>query len=288
MIQERAYAKLNLSLDITARRNDGYHDMAMIMQSVSLCDEMEFEFTEDGLVRSETNLYYIPNDERNLAVKAVNCYLSRIGKTGQGVRIRIHKNIPAGAGMGGGSADAAASLRAMNRMYDHCLKKEELLEIAAEVGSDVAFCVRGGTQAAEGRGEVLRDISPIPDCYFAIIKPGFSISTPELFKKYDSVRVHVHPDTRGILKAIENRDIRGVCRRMYNVFEEVDDRRMRTISEIKGKLLDYGAEGSIMTGTGSAVFGIYTDAEKAKRAAKELEKEYGFGSFAVPQRTIDI
>lgn len=287
VIEEKAYAKLNLSLDVTSRRDDGFHDMEMIMQSVTLADSMVFTFTEDNIVRAETNFYYIPNDERNLAVKAVNKYLEKTGKTGQGVKIKIHKSIPAGAGLGGGSADAAASLRAMNRAYNGLLKEDELMELAAEVGSDVAFCMQGGTQLAKGRGEILTPIADVPKCIFVICKPSFAISTPELFKKLDSCKVKSHPDTPGIIKAIENGNLGDMCRRMYNVFEDIDDRRMRTVSEIKGKLLDFGAHGAIMTGTGSAVFGVFTDRDAAEKASKVLHKEYGFCRVAEPCGRID-
>lgn len=287
-ISEKAYAKLNLSLDVSAPRNDGYHDMVMVMQSISLCDELDFTLDNSGRVSATSNFRYIPNDERNLAVKAVNKYLDRIGRRDVGCRINIIKNIPSGAGMGGGSSDAAAALRAMNRAFDNCLSGDELLELAAQTGSDVPFCVRGGTQLAKGRGEILTDLPDMPMCSLAICKPSFSISTPELFRKLDNIRIRTHPDTPGMLAAVNAGDLSGMCRRMYNVFEDIDDRRMRTVAEIKSKLLDMGACGAMMTGTGSAVFGVFNESKDAVKAAELLNREYGFGRSAEPTGRTEI
>lgn len=280
-IREKAWAKLNISLDITGRRADGYHEMVMIMQTVSLCDELELRFGGKG-VRARSNLRYIPGDERNLAVRAALRYLEAAGEPERGLEIVLHKQIPVGAGMGGGSADAAAVLRALNRAYERRLSREALLALAGEVGSDVAFCLEGGTMLATGRGEQLQPLPPLPKCSFAIVKPGFSISTPELFRRIDSAPLRVHPDTAGLLAALEQGDLTGLCRRMYNVFEDTDDRRMRTVGQIKGRLLDCGALGALMTGTGSAVFGVFAEREAAEACCKELKKEYGFACAAEP------
>lgn len=283
---ERAYAKLNISLDVTARRNDGYHDMVMVMQTISLCDELELTPDESGTVHAETNLSFIPGDERNLAVKAASLYLERIGEREQGINISIAKRIPVGAGMGGGSADAAAVLRAMNRMYGGRLNREELMQLAGSGGSDVPFCLAGGTMLARGRGELLTELSPMPRCFYAVCKPEFSISTPELFKKFDKISKQHHPDTAGLLSALEAGALPQVCRRMYNVFEDVDDRRMRTVAEIKNRLLDHGALGAMMTGTGSAVFGVFSERKCAERAALALKKDYPFACVAENVETL--
>ena len=279
---EKAYAKLNLSLDVTGRREDGYHDLAMLMQTVTLHDELSLRFREDGQVCASSNLRFIPGDERNLAVRAALGFLEAVGEQGQGLQIDIRKEIPVGAGMGGGSADAAAALRALNRLYGGRLSREELERIAQQVGSDVAFCVAGGTALAKGRGELLTELKPMPDCVFVICKPGFSISTPELYQKLDRSPVRIHPDTAGLLAAVEAGDLRALCRRMYNVFEEVEDRRMRTVAQIKGRLLDYRALGALMTGTGSAVFGVFDDQAAAEAACAALKKEVKFCCTARP------
>ncbi len=281
-ILEKAYAKLNISLDVTGKREDGYHEMVMVMQTVSLCDELEIRLCEGGQVRASSNLHFIPGDERNLAVRAALRYLEALGESGQGVQIRIRKRIPVGAGMAGGSADAAAVLRGMNRLYGEPLDRAGLEKLASAVGSDVAFCVSGGTALARGRGELLEDLPDFPDCSFVIGKPEFSISTPELFRKLDSVPVRHHPDTAGLVQAIREGKLEEICRRLYNVFEDVDDRRLRTVSEIKGKLLDHRALGTIMTGTGSAVFGIFADDAAAEAACQALREEYKFVCTAKP------
>ena len=276
IIEEKAYAKINISLDVTGRRADGYHDMVMIMQTVSLCDELTLSIEDGEGVSARSNLRFIPGDERNLAVKADMKYLEAVGERDKGVSIDIRKNIPVGAGMGGGSADAAAVLRGMNRAFAGRLREEELISLASDTGSDVAFCLVGGTMLATGRGEKLSPLPPVPPCYIAVCKPNFSISTPELFKKLDSVHLKGHPDTAGLISALEKGSLPELCRRMYNVFEDVGDRRMRTVSQIKGQLLDHGALGAVMTGTGSAVFGVFHDRKQAETACGEMKKEYGF------------
>ena len=287
-IQEYAYAKLNLTLDVLAKRDDGYHDMMMVMQTVSVCDSIQLSRSEESGIRTSCNFYYIPTDGRNLAARAARIFLEHIGEPEQGIEIRLKKDIPVGAGMAGGSADAAAVLRGMNSLYGRPLNRGQLEELAGEVGSDVAFCVAGGTVLASGRGEILEDLEPMPDCSIVICKPSFSISTPELFRKLDQMNMRHHPDTEGMLAAIRDGSLNEMGKRMYNVFEEVDDRRLRSVGEIKSVLLDFGALGSMMTGTGSAVFGIYTDREAAEKCAAKLRRDYSFCRVAEPVRRIEI
>ena len=273
---ENAYAKLNISLDVTERREDGYHDMLMVMQTVSLCDEIAVTLDESGRVRARSNLRFIPGDERNLAVKAALYSLEETGHAGQGMLIEINKRIPVGAGMGGGSSDAAAVLRALNRLYGDVLDREQLRCLSERIGSDVPFCVYGGTALASGRGEKLEELPDMPDCRFIICKPEFSISTPELFRKLDEIKLRCHPDTAGLVEAIRQGQLAQISRRMYNVFEDVDDRRMRTVADIKSTLLDYGALGAVMTGTGSAVFGVFESDRDVSAVRDKLCAEYGF------------
>lgn len=278
-VYEKAFAKINISLDVTGKRTDGYHDMVMPMQTLSLCDELTLRLEGEG-IRARSNLRYVPSDDRNLAVRAAKRYLTEIGKPDQGLQIELRKKIPVGSGMGGGSADAAAVLRALNRAYGEALSREQLTALAGEIGSDVAFCLIGGTMLATGRGEVLSPLPPLPPCRIVIVKPGFSISTPELFQKLDRGPIRCHPDTDGLIEAMRQGDLSGVCRRLYNVFEDVDDRRMRTIRQIKGGLLDCGALGAVMTGTGSAVFGLFADDAAAESCCGRMKKEYGFACTA--------
>ncbi len=273
-IKEKAFAKLNISLDVLSKRNDGYHDLMMVMQTVSLYDEVLITPVESNAISAVSNVGFIPGDERNLAVRAARVFFAETSIPEEGMHIRIAKNIPVGAGLAGGSADAGAVLRALNRAYGWPLDRYGLIAAAEKVGSDVAFCTVGGTMLAEGRGERLTPLHPMPDCVYVIVMPDFSISTPELFRKIDGRKLRCHPDTSGIITALETDDLTGVCRRMYNVFEDVGDRRMRTVAEIKNRLLDGGALGSVMTGTGSAVFGVFADEKAASVTADALKKEY--------------
>lgn len=282
-IYEKAYAKLNISLDVSKPREDGYHDMVMVMQTVTLCDDITIRLLESGPVTASSNLRYIPGDDRNLAVKAAKLYLKKTGREQLGAKIHIQKRIPVGAGMAGGSSDAAAVLRGLNTAFGNELSRNDLMILAGETGSDVAFCLLGGTALAEGRGEILTPLRPFPACFFVICKPEYSVSTPELFQALDKMKIRVHPDTQGLLEAVKTSDLKQICRRMYNVFEDVPDRRMKTIAEIKRKLMNAGAQGAVMTGTGSAVFGVFRDENKAEKAAEGLGKEYPFSVTAVPK-----
>ena len=287
-VREEAYAKLNLTLDVTGKRDDGYHEMLMVMQTVSVADSIELEMSREPGIRASCNFRYIPTDRRNLAVRAAELFCAAQNIQGCGIKISIEKNIPVGAGMAGGSADAAAFLRGMNRLFEKDLRRQELEALAGEVGSDVAFCIAGGTALARGRGEILEDLDPMPDCTIVICKPSFSISTPELFRKLDQTSLYRHPDTAGMLAAIANGDLRECTMRMYNVFEELDDRRLRTVKEIKSSMLDFGALGAVMTGTGSAVFGVFSEKERAKKCAAELSGEYRFCRVAQPVKRLEI
>ncbi len=285
---EKAYAKINISLDVTAKRPDGYHDMLMVMQTVSLYDDIEVTLVENERSSAQCNLHFVPSDERNLAVKAAGKFFEAAGIENTGAKIKMFKRIPVGAGMAGGSSDAAAVLRALNRLCGHPFDAEKLCALAEEIGSDVPFCVTGGTMLAKGRGEILSPLPPLPDCSFVICKPEFSTSTPELFRKLDSIKLQCHPDTNGIIDALQKGDLMRLSRRMYNVFEDVPDRRHSAIAEIKSILLDCGALGSIMTGTGSAVFGIFSDGALAQNACDALSKEYRLCFTAENQPSLEV
>ncbi len=273
-INEKAFAKINISLDVIGKRPDGYHEMLMVMQSVTLSDDVYVELRQGSEVTAQTNLRFIPCDDRNLAVRAAKVFFNAQGIGDMGAFIRIKKNIPVGAGMAGGSSDAAAVLRALNTLYGKPYDRHGLEALASGIGSDVAFCVSGGTVLATGRGEMLLPLPSLPDCNIVVCKPEFSISTPELFRKLDSVKLRCHPDSAGICEALIDGDLSKLARRMYNVFEDVPDRRMSSIAEIKNRMLDCGALGAIMTGTGSAVFGIFPDRQSAEATKKTLSFEY--------------
>lgn len=273
-IKEHAYAKLNLSLDVLGKMDDGYHRMKMVVQSVSLCDDVTVALTGDGRINAWSNLPYLPNDDRNIAFKAAEAFFAETGIKGAGADIRIFKRIPVGSGLAGGSSDGAAVLRGLNALTGAGLSRRQLEKIAERLGSDVPFCVAGGTALAEGRGEVLTDLPPMPECPIVICKPAFSLSTPEIFERYDAHKTRYRPDTDGLVEALEKSDLRGLAIRMYNVFEDVMPRQYEAIHIIKARLLDYGALGVSMSGTGPAVFGIFDDTEKAEKACRALMPEY--------------
>lgn len=274
VIHEKAYAKLNLSLDIVEKMADGYHSMKMVMQSVELCDDVTIECTEGTGIAVSTNLVYIPNDDRNIAAKAARLFMQHTGINPGQISITINKRIPVCAGMGGGSTDGAAVLRGLNAMFSAGLSRKELEHIARKVGSDVPFCVAGGTQLALGRGDELTPLPQLPRCSVAICKPSFAISTPELFSNIRCEKIRSRPDTEGILEALAEGSVTGVARRMYNVFEDVVVRGKGDIDSIKTRMLDSGAYGTIMTGAGSAVFGIFPDDETVQNACNDLQTTY--------------
>lgn len=273
-IREKAFAKLNLSLDVTGKREDGYHEVCMVMQSVTLYDDVTIRLTDDGMFSAKTNRGFIPGDDRNEAVKAAKVFAAAHDLNGKGVFVDIHKRTPVRAGLGGGSSDAAAVLRGLNTLCGHPFGSQRLEELGAQVGSDVAFCVCGGTQLATGRGEILTPLPAFGTHWVVICKPHFSISTPALFQKIDARKSKCRPDTDGILAALETGDSMEVVRRMYNVFEDVLGNKSRGIHEIKTALMDRGALGACMTGTGSAVFGIFPDEKSAKNGCYALRKRH--------------
>ena len=270
-----ARAKLNLTLDVLGKRPDGYHDLKMVMQSVALADTLTVETgTGEGL-EVRTDLSFLPNNEKNLAAAAALAFQTVTGRDLGGVAIAIEKRIPVCAGMGGGSSDAAAVLRSLERMLGTGQDLAALARIGERVGSDVPYCVLGGTALAEGRGEVLTPLSALPHCHVVICKPAFSISTPELFRAVDGVRLRCRPDTDGVLAALEAGDLGGVARRMYNVFEDVLPPRQRAeVAAIRSALVQHGALGANMSGTGPAVFGLFDDADRARSAWEELRQTY--------------
>ncbi|MGI5962855.1 MAG: 4-(cytidine 5'-diphospho)-2-C-methyl-D-erythritol kinase [Lawsonibacter sp.] len=271
----QALAKLNLTLDVLGKRPDGYHDMRMVMQSISLTDALTVEKREEPGLRVFSNLHFLPGGEKNLAGKAAMVYYQALGKPMPGLEIRLTKQIPVCAGMAGGSSDAAAVLRALNQLEGEPFSREELMALAEHIGSDVPYCVLGGTALAEGRGEVLTALPSLPKCWVVVCKPEFSVSTPELFGRLDGVRLRCRPDTDGVLQALENGDLAGVARRMYNIFEDVlPERQQIWVREIKNTLIQMGALGANMSGTGPTVFGLFDQEELARKAAEPLSQQH--------------
>ncbi len=272
VLTEPAWAKLNLSLDVLGRREDGFHDLKMVMQSVSLCDRVTLTLRETGEgMTLSTNLGFLPSDGKNIAAIAAHAFAARTGMDISRLDIHIEKHIPVCAGTAGGSSDGAAVLRGLNRMFDTGLSLEELAVLGEQVGSDVPYCVLGCTALAEGRGERLTVLPALPECYIVLCKPGFSVSTPELFRAIDGVKIRCRPDTAGLMDALERQDLHGVAMRMFNVFEQaLPPKRQAVIQEIKNVLIQHGALGACMSGSGPTVFGIFRTEADANSAAAEL------------------
>ena len=273
-LYEGAFAKLNLTLDVLGKREDGYHDLQSVMQTISLRDDVEIDLgTGTEWTLSCTN-EAIPCDERNLAWKAAKVFFDATGKDPDGLAIRITKRIPMEAGLGGGSADAAAVLRALNRHYDHPFSILALAELGAKVGSDVPFCVLCGTAMVEGRGEVLRKLPDMPDCVFVVCKPEFSSSTPELYKKLDASAIAKRPDNRAMESALLSGDLGKVAENLCNVFDPLVTADHLELNYIKSIFNSYGSVGQQMTGSGSAVFAILPNFEYAAVVCNMLKDNY--------------
>lgn len=270
IINEHAFAKLNLTLDVLGKLPNGYHSLKMVMESVELGDDVSLTPRHDGQINLNSDLPWLPKDGRNLAVEAVKVFRNAWGDESLGADIFLRKRIPVGAGMAGGSANAAAVLRALNRYTNRPFDADGLREIGLKIGSDVPYCICGGSRLAQGQGEILSPLPMPPACHIVICKPSFSISTKELFQKIDERSNRIHPDTEGLVSAMERKDVADMSRRMYNVFEEVLPRNFRGVSELKSRFLDWGALGTVMTGTGSAVFGIFEDYDQAADASVDL------------------
>ena len=273
-LYEGAFAKINLTLDVLGKREDGYHDLKSVMQTISVRDDIEIDIDTGKPWCLRCDKEGIPCDEGNLAWKAAKVYFDTIGKDPNGLEIRITKRIPSEAGMGGGSADAAAVLRALNRHYDYPLSVAALAELGGLVGSDVPFCVLGGTAMAEGRGERLRKLPDMPDCFFVVCKPDFSVSTPELYAKLDETTIGKRPDHAAMEKAILAGDLLGVAQNLYNVFDPVVTAEHLELNYIKSIFNSYASVGQQMTGSGSAVFAIVTEFEHAAVICQMLKDNY--------------
>ena len=273
-LYEGAFAKLNLTLDVLGKREDGYHDVKSVMQTISVRDDIEIDVGTGKPWKLICSAEGIPTDETNLAWKAAKVYCEAMKKDPDGIEIRITKRIPSGAGMGGGSADAAAVLRALNRHYGNPLSIFALAELGAQVGSDVPFCTICGTAMAEGRGERLRKLPDMPDCIFVVVKPEFSVSTPELYRKIDEVAIAKRPDNQAMESALLAGDLLKVAHNLYNVFDPVVTEDHLELNYIKSLFHQYGAVGYQMTGSGSAVFGIVSEFEVAAVICNMLKANY--------------
>ena len=268
----KSYAKINLSLDVLGRLPDGYHSVKMVMQSLSLFDLVIVDRASRGISIS-TSCKFIPHNQKNIAYKAAELFF-RKAKTDAGAKILIHKNIPVSAGLAGGSGNAAAVLCALNTLYNFPMSEKELFDAALELGADVPYCIKGGTCLAEGIGEKLTPLSPLPQFPVVLVKPDISIATAEIYKKIDFEDNVLHPDTNAVLTAIETKNFDLLFANMRNAMQSVTEKMCPEISAICENLTDLGARASLMSGSGPTVFGIFEDDIAAKKAFDCLSKSY--------------
>ena len=269
-----AHAKLNLTLDVVGCRSDGYHDLQMVMQEITLGDEITLTLGTEKPWQVLSGSEEIPCDESNLAIKAAKLFFHKTGIEPNGLTVEIKKVTPVCAGMGGGSADGAAVLRLLYQHYHQPMPLSRLYELAEQVGSDVSFALFGGTALAEEKGQILTRISPMPQCEIVLCKPHFPISTPALFRAIDSEEIVRRPDNRGMMEALESSNVCRIAGKLYNVFEPVVAREHPEIQEIKETMNSYGALNACMTGSGPTVFGIFTDMNQASACYHALKSRY--------------
>ena len=268
-LQLKAYAKINLALDVVGKREDGYHEVRMIMQTVKLHDTLTFETVDEDVIVLSTNADELPVNEDNLVYKACRMLKQEYQIT-RGIRVFLQKELPVAAGMAGGSADAAAALIGMNKIFDLQIPKHKLMEYGVKLGADVPYCIMKGTALSEGIGEKLTALAPMPDCYILLAKPPIAVSTKMVYENLHANELEKHPDIDGMVMALEEQSLQGITERMENVLETVTEVRYPVIAEIKACMKECGAMNSLMSGSGPTVFGIFTEKEKAEKAADAI------------------
>ena len=278
----KAYGKINLGLDVLRKREDGYHEVRMIMQTVGLYDRLDLICRSEPGIRVETNLYYLPNNENNLVYQAADLLMKEFGVS-QGLHIRLRKFIPVAAGMAGGSSDAAAVLFGVNKMFGLGLSQQQLMERGVKIGADVPYCILRGTALSEGIGEKLTPLPPMPQCRVLIARPGISVSTRSVYEnlRADRLRPEQHPDIDAMTAAIGEGDIHRVAGLLGNVLETVTIPAHPVIGQLKEAMMDYGAEGALMSGSGPSVFGLFTNPRAAEDAYEDMR--YGRGTNLAKQ-----
>lgn len=273
-LYEGAFAKINLTLDVLGKRPDGYHDLKSVMQTISIRDDVEIDVDTGKPWKLVCDKENVPTDERNLAWKAAKVFYEQTKQETTGIEIRITKRIPMEAGLGGGSADAGAVLRALNKHYGNPLSIMALAELGSLVGSDVPFCTLCGTAMVEGRGERLRKLPDMPDCCFVVCKPDFSSSTPELYRKIDEEVIGKRPDQQAMESALYSGDLGKIAENIYNVFDPIVTKEHLELNYIKSIFNSYGSIAQQMTGSGSAVFAIVPEFEYAAVICNMLKENY--------------
>jgi len=264
IIWEKAPAKINLTLDVLGKREDGYHEVEMIMTTLDLADRLSFRGIEQNEIKLEINSGFIPNDERNLVYKAA-LLMKTVYEINEGVHIYLEKNIPVAAGLAGGSSDAAATLRGLNRLWQLNLSEAELLKLGEQIGSDVPFCVIGGTAIATGRGEKVRKIESLPPGWVVLAKLPISVSTAEIYNALKLEDIKEHPDSEVMLAAIENKDIIDISHNLFNVLEDVTFSLYPQVKHLKEQIKAFGGDGVLMSGSGPTVYALVNKESKLKR-----------------------
>lgn len=274
-VEERAYGKINLSLDVLGRRGNGYHDVSMVMQTVDIFDVISLNKLEsEDEIRLTANVDNLPLDGTNIVYKAVKLVKEEYG-INEGVVAHIEKHLPIAAGMGGGSSDCAAALRGMNRLFELGLSDEKLEELGVRLGADVPFLIKGGIALAEGIGEKLTTLPAFPDCVLVIAKPDLGVSTKEVYEAFDSLKEVNHPDIGKLVNSLGNTKLKDIVKLLGNVLEEVTACKYKIIKTVKTLLLENDAVFSMMTGSGPTVFGIFENSEQAEKACMNLRKQEG-------------
>ena len=282
-ITRKAYAKINIGLDVLRRREDGYHELKMIMQTVGIYDDLLFERTAQPGIVIKSDHEELPVDGNNLIYKAADLLFRKKGMT-EGVKITLTKRIPIAAGMAGGSSDAAATMRGLNELFGMGYSIQELQELGVKLGADIPYCLVGGTMLSEGIGEILTPLPPPPDCFLVVAKPDINVSTGFVYGNLHADKLTYHPDIDGMVEALHTGSLSGITDRLGNVLETVTIKEYPVIEEIKKLLRDVGAENALMSGSGPSVFGIFKERETAESAAqavadKQLAKQIFVTTF---------
>lgn len=270
-ISLKALAKINLGLDVVRRRDDGYHEVRMIMQTINLFDILEIKKIKESAIKIHTNLFFLPVNENNLVYKAAKLLIDEFGIQ-EGVSVGLTKKIPVAAGMAGGSTDAAAMLFGMNRLFGLGLSKKQLMERGVKIGADVPYCIMRGTALAEGIGDKLSPLPAMVKCPVLIAKPQISVSTKFVYQNLKLDDKTVHPDIDRLIEDIRNKDLKAVSDHMGNVLESVTIPNYPVISQIKEQMMDSGAVGSMMSGSGPTVFGLFDDSRTAQLAFGKIKR----------------
>lgn len=270
-ISIKTYGKINLYLEVIKKREDGYHELQMVMQSIGLYDTVSLKEREADEIILYTNSPYIPKDEGNIGVQAAKLIKEEF-QIEKGIEITIDKKLPVAAGLAGGSANAAGVLKGLNELWNLNLSEEKLRDLGLRLGADVPFSIMEGSAIAEGIGEKLTPIAGLKNTWLVLCKPGVSVSTPDVYKELDLSVLEKRPLAKEFLRAIENRDLKFISNNMYNALESVTLHKHAVIRDIKQKMMQFNAIGTMMTGSGPTVFGIFKDQERAKKAARNLKK----------------